>query len=78
MNINEIVKLSFFASIWLFVFQISAGLLFVAVKRTLRQVVASRQIKNGLARCQDVFHCHCEKQNGHDHNHVNETNMVVW
>jgi hypothetical protein len=78
MNLQEIIKTSFFVSIWVFMFQIAAGLLFYTVKKTLRQIITAKQIKNGQTRCQDVFHCHCEKDAGHEHSHVNETNMVVW
>ncbi len=80
MSIQEIIKTSFFVTIWLFTFQIATGLLLVAVKRTLRQFLTSREVKKGQTRCRQVFHCHCEKMNGESHGkmHVNETNMVVW
>lgn len=79
MSISEIIKISFFVSIWVFFFQVTTGLLFVAMKRTLSHFVASREVKKGQTRCSQVFHCHCEKRNPHVGSpHVNETNMVVW
>jgi hypothetical protein len=79
MTTSEIIRLSIFVSIWLLFFQVTAAILFIAVKRTIRHAAALKEKRAGKTRCQAVFHCHCEKENGHEGDkHANESNMVIW
>lgn len=77
MSTFDMLRLGFFTGFWAFLFQLAVGLLYVSTKKAMRQLEMARKIKSGQVRCEEFFHCHCEKIGKHD-KHVNETNEVVW
>jgi hypothetical protein len=78
MTTPEKAQVALMMASWLFLFQFMGAMIYFNIKRTLKQLQNSREKKAGYERCQEIFHCHCEKKNDGHSKHVNETNMVVW